>query len=154
MFRYSPQNCTMAQYFSQTFPKPGRNFFTLLCTRDWVDFFCSSQQILFLHSQFSPQYHSDLGLCRRRRLKEKTEWEEGARVRFMLSPLNFRQLTSAKNNSNGVSAFGFAAAFWVRGWNREKKLTMNRKSSVSPIPIHTHTREKYECHQSIWEAPA
>ena len=111
MFCSPTQNCTISHNFSHSFPKPGRNVFTLLCTRDWVNFFCSSKQILFLHSKFSPQYHSDLGLCRRRRLKEKTEWEEGARVRFMLSPLNFRQLTSAKNNSNGVSAFGFAAAF-------------------------------------------
>ena len=32
MFHCQPQNCTMAQYFSQPFPKPGRNVFTLLWT--------------------------------------------------------------------------------------------------------------------------
>ena len=32
MFCCPPQNCTVAQYFSQPFPKPGRNVFTLLCT--------------------------------------------------------------------------------------------------------------------------
>ena len=32
MFHCLPQNRTMAQYFSQSFPKPGRNVFTLLCT--------------------------------------------------------------------------------------------------------------------------
>ena len=30
MFRCPPQNCKMAQYFSQPFPKPGRNVFTQL----------------------------------------------------------------------------------------------------------------------------
>ena len=35
MFRCSFQNCTMKQYFSQPFPKPGRNVFTLLCKIDW-----------------------------------------------------------------------------------------------------------------------
>ena len=34
MFRCHPQKCTMAQYFSQPFPKPGRNVFTLLCTQN------------------------------------------------------------------------------------------------------------------------
>ena len=32
MFHCQPRNCTMAQYFSQPFPKPGRNVFTLLWT--------------------------------------------------------------------------------------------------------------------------
>ena len=31
MFFCQPPKCTMAQYFSQPFPKPGRNVFTLLC---------------------------------------------------------------------------------------------------------------------------
>ena len=31
MFLCPPQNITMAQYFSQPFPKPGRNVFTILC---------------------------------------------------------------------------------------------------------------------------
>ena len=30
MFRCPPQNCKMAQYFGQPFPKPGRNVFTVL----------------------------------------------------------------------------------------------------------------------------
>ena len=33
MFHSPPQNCTMAQYFSQPFPKPGRHFVTQLCTK-------------------------------------------------------------------------------------------------------------------------
>ena len=36
MVRRPPQNCTIAQYFSQLFPKPGSNiFYTTLCM-DWV----------------------------------------------------------------------------------------------------------------------
>ena len=31
MFRCPTQNCTMAQYFSRSNPKPGRNVLTLLC---------------------------------------------------------------------------------------------------------------------------
>ena len=32
MFRCPPKNYTMEQYFSQPFPKPGRNVFTILCS--------------------------------------------------------------------------------------------------------------------------
>ena len=70
-------------------------------------------------SFFASLYHCGLGLCRRRRSaarsKEKTQKEASSpcSVRFMLRPLNFRQLTSAKNNirqeareEEAVSAFG------------------------------------------------
>ena len=35
MFRFPSQKFTTAQYLSGTFPKPGRNVFTLLCILRW-----------------------------------------------------------------------------------------------------------------------
>ena len=37
MVRHSSAKCTMAQYFSQPFPKPGRNVFNQLCTPSMYD---------------------------------------------------------------------------------------------------------------------